>query len=161
MIEGLPRTLTITAAVATGLVGGVFFAFSTFVMPALRRLPAPRGIEAMQAVNRAAPASPLFMVALLGTALVCLAVAVPALADPGGAGAIHRAVGSALYLATVVVTAGYHVPRNDALGRLDPAASGAAAAWSDYLAGWTTGNHLRTVTSLAASVAFVLALGAR
>jgi uncharacterized membrane protein len=39
MISGYPRTLTLIAAVGAGLSGGVFFAFSTFVMKALGRLP--------------------------------------------------------------------------------------------------------------------------
>ena len=50
--------LTIAAALASGLAAGVFFAFSTFPMPALGRLPAPRGAAAMQAINVAAIAAP-------------------------------------------------------------------------------------------------------
>ena len=36
MIDGYPRVLTIVAAIGAGLAAGVFFAFSTFVMTALR-----------------------------------------------------------------------------------------------------------------------------
>ena len=43
MIDGWILTLTVTGAVGTGLVAGVFFAFSTFVMRALDRLPAGTG----------------------------------------------------------------------------------------------------------------------
>ncbi|MGI9030825.1 MAG: hypothetical protein ACR2HP_12705 [Ilumatobacteraceae bacterium] len=43
-------------AVGSVVVGGVFFAFSTFVMKGLAGLPAPTGIAAMQAINLAAPA---------------------------------------------------------------------------------------------------------
>jgi uncharacterized membrane protein len=42
--------LTVAAAVGCGAVGGVFFAFSGFVMPALRRLPAAQGVAAMQSI---------------------------------------------------------------------------------------------------------------
>src|SRR6185436_10873289 len=44
----LTRTLTIGTAVGSGLVGGVLFGFSTFVMRALDRLPAAQGLAAMQ-----------------------------------------------------------------------------------------------------------------
>ncbi len=71
MIDGTPRAITLVAAIGSGLVGGVFFAFSSFVMPALRRLPDDQGISAMQAINKAAP-TPLFMTALFGTAAVSL-----------------------------------------------------------------------------------------
>jgi len=57
------------AAVGAGLSAGVFFAFSTFVMKALGRLPDTEGISAMQAINKAAP-TPAFMAALFGTAAV-------------------------------------------------------------------------------------------
>ena len=40
MIDGYPRILAIIAAVGAGVSGGVFFAFSVFVMKALGRLPA-------------------------------------------------------------------------------------------------------------------------
>src|SRR5262245_56483306 len=63
MIDGYPRTLTVIAALGAALSAGVFFAFSTFVMQALRRLPDEQGLAAMQAINKAAP-TPLFMLAL-------------------------------------------------------------------------------------------------
>jgi uncharacterized membrane protein len=43
--------LTVVAALGCGLNAGVFFAFSSFVMAALRRLPPAQGIAAMQSIN--------------------------------------------------------------------------------------------------------------
>ncbi len=40
--------LTLFAALGCWLIAGVFFAFSTFVMKALARLPSDEGIAAMQ-----------------------------------------------------------------------------------------------------------------
>jgi uncharacterized membrane protein len=160
MIDGVPRTLTIVAAVAAGVVAGVFFAFSTFVMPALRRLPPDRGLVAMQSINRAAPASPLFMLALTGTGVVCLVLGVVALTRLDEPAAPWLLAGCGLYLACVVITGVFHVPRNDALNLLDPAAPGSADAWRHYLTVWTAGNHVRSLASLAATASFVLALGA-
>ena len=45
----------------------MFFAFSSFVMPALRKLPSADGISAMQSINKQAP-TPVFMTLLFGTA---------------------------------------------------------------------------------------------
>ena len=42
---------TFLAAIGSGLIAGVFFAFSTFVMRALGRRPPTEGMAAMQAIN--------------------------------------------------------------------------------------------------------------
>ena len=78
-MPGLLYPLTLTAAVGCGLVAGVFFAFSSFVMKALARLQPAQGVAAMQAINLAA-INPAFMLALFGTALACIAIAGVALA---------------------------------------------------------------------------------
>jgi uncharacterized membrane protein len=159
MIDGLPRTFTVTAAIGAALVAGVFFAFSTFVMPALRRMPAPQGIAAMQSINKQAPASPLFMAALFGTAALCVGLgawaALTRLDEPSGRLVL---AGCALYLVCIVLTGAYHVPRNNALDLLDPSGPGSADAWRHYLAGWILLNHVRALAPLAASLAFILAL---
>lgn len=51
MLEGLLEALTFTAAIGSGAVGGIFFAFSTFVMGALARLAPQQDIAAMNAIN--------------------------------------------------------------------------------------------------------------
>ena len=110
----------------------------------------------MQAINKAAP-SPLLVTALFGTAAVCVAVAISALTRWGEPAARYQLIGSVLYLAAIVLTVAYHVPRNDALALVDPNSAGAAADWSGYLRHWTAWNHVRTVTSSAR----VLTLGLR
>jgi uncharacterized membrane protein len=149
--------LTMISAGGAAVVGGVFFAFSTFVMQALRRLPPAQGLAAMQSVNRAAPA-PLFMLALFGTALTCVALGVAALRETGEPAAVHRLVGSALYLVAVVLTIVYHIPRNNALDTVDPTGADAAQRWRAYLPGWTAWNHVRTIASLAGATALILAI---
>src|SRR4026209_599360 len=70
--------LTTITAVGAGLAGGVSFAFSSFVMPALRRLPSEQGIAAMQSLNKQAP-TPVFMTLLLGNAALSAGLGVHAL----------------------------------------------------------------------------------
>jgi len=69
--------LAFLALLGCGLNGGVFFAFSSFVMRALGRLPPAEGMAAMQTVN-VAVRNPVFLGAFLGTAAACGAAAVVA-----------------------------------------------------------------------------------
>jgi uncharacterized membrane protein len=133
-------------------VGGVFYAFSTFVMRAFARLPAAEGIRAMQSIN-VTVITPLFMLAFLGTGIACLAVAgLQPFAWESRAGLL-RIAGCLLYvIGTIGVTMVCNVPRNNALDALDPASLGAAEAWSRYLAEWVLWNHVRTAAAILASV---------
>ena len=153
--------LTLFSALGCGLVAGVFFAFSVFVMNALSRLPAHEGIAAMQAIN-VAVISPWFMIAFLGTAvasLLAMACAVRRWHEPGAG---YLLLGSALYLVgSVLVTMAFNVPRNNALASIAPTDARAASLWAGYVASWTAWNHVRTVASLAAAAAFTMALAAR
>jgi uncharacterized membrane protein len=159
MIDGYSRTLTVLAAVGAGVSGGVFFAFSTFVMRGLGHLPGAEGISAMNAINKAAP-NPLFMLALFGTGAVSTALSIVALRHLDEPWATYLVIGSALYLVCVGVTLAYHVPHNDALARIDPRAPNAGNAWSRYHSPWTAWNHVRTVTALGSTTSFILALRA-
>ena len=66
--------LTLAGALGCGLNGGVFFAWSTFVMDGLRRAAPPAAIAVMQSINRRAP-TPAFMLLWLGTGLVTVVLA--------------------------------------------------------------------------------------
>jgi uncharacterized membrane protein len=100
------------------------------------------------------------MLALFGTGVVGVAVSVAALRHLDQRWAAYLLAGTALYLVCVIVTVVYHVPRNDALALVDPAGPGAAHAWASYLSPWTAWNHVRTVTALAGSALFIIALRA-
>lgn len=152
--------LTVAAALGAGAVSGVFFAYSTFTMSALRRLAPARGAAAMQSINREAPRAPL-MALMFGTAAAGLIVAVVAALDVGDPSSPYRLLGFALYLVGVVgITAAYHVPRNERLGALDPESPEGVAYWTDYLREWVRMNHVRTLASLAAAALFIAALQA-
>jgi uncharacterized membrane protein len=145
-------------ALGCGLVAGAFFAFSTFVMKALGRLPAPHGIAAMQSINIVVINS-WFMTALFGTALLCVIVFAAALRGWQDPAAPYLLAGSALYLAgTVLVTMLFNVPRNNALAAVSPQTPEAATLWRDYLSSWTFWNHVRTIAALAACALLVAAL---
>jgi uncharacterized membrane protein len=145
-------------ALGCGLIAGVFFAFSAFVMPALSRLPAPQGIAAMQAINVAAPTR-WFLSAFLGTSIACLLVAALSLLARTVPGAWLRVSASALYLVgTLGVTIACNIPRNDALAPLAPESAEALQLWLRYLPEWTAWNHVRGATAFAAALLFLLPL---
>nr|WP_276611698.1 anthrone oxygenase family protein [Thiorhodococcus mannitoliphagus] len=139
-------------------VAGVFFTFSTFTMTGLKRLSAAHGMVAMQAINAAAP-SPVFMLLLFGTGAACLALGAHAGLNLDQPGAALRVIAAALYIAGVVLlTLGYHVPRNRILAGLDPDSSEGAAYWARYQREWVRMNHVRTVAPLFSALLLILSL---
>jgi uncharacterized membrane protein len=157
MIDTLLPGATVVAAVGSGLMAGLFFAFSVAVMPGLRRLRPEVGAAGMQAINRAI-LNPVFGMVFGGTPVLCvlLAATAPFSAQSGAgwivAGAVLHVVGS--FVLTMVV----NVPLNNRLDAADADSPAGAEVWSDYLVRWTAWNHLRTVLCAAATAA--LALGA-
>jgi uncharacterized membrane protein len=138
----------------------VFFAFSTFVMAALGRVPPPEGIRAMQEINITV-INPWFMTALFGTGVACLAVVVAALADWADSyGPYLVAAGNFYLVGCIGVTMAFNVPRNSMLARLEPASADATGPWNGYLAEWTAWNTVRTVASFAAMATLIAGIAA-
>jgi uncharacterized membrane protein len=150
--------LTLCSALGWGLVAGAFFAFSTFIMKALGRLPPGQGIAAMQSIN-VTVINPAFMGALFGTAAACVFLAVTALQSWQEHGEIYLLAGSLLYvLGTVGVTMVFNVPLNNALAAVAPDSAEGARLWRHYLARWTAWNHVRTVAALASAAGLTVSL---
>ncbi|SDD33227.1 anthrone oxygenase family protein [Auraticoccus monumenti] len=149
--------LTALTALAAAACGGAFLTYSTFTTRALGRLPGPSGLAAMQEVNRAAPRSASFMALVFGPALLGVVLAVRAvLAWQGPASALVIAGALTHLLGVAVVTAAFHVPRNDRLARLDPQTD--AGSWPGWLRSWVAGNHVRTVSGLLAGTLLLASL---
>jgi uncharacterized membrane protein len=143
------------SAIGCGVIGGVYFAFSTFVMAALRTLPAAAGTAAMRAVNQVILRSP-FMPLFFGTSAAALMLGVLATWQGGSWPVV---LGAAVYLAGMTgVTVAFNVPLNTRLDRAGENTTEAEVVWQHYLAVWTRWNHLRTIASIIASVLFTVAL---
>ncbi len=150
--------VTLIAALGSGLVAGVFFAFSTFVMKALARLVPAEGLAAMQSINIVV-LNPWFLGAFFGTALASAAAIVAGLMEWRANTSTLLVAGGVLYLVgTIGVTMLCNVPRNEQLARIARTDETAVSAWTRYVPGWTAWNHVRTVAALAAAAAFTLAL---
>lgn len=149
--------ISLSAALASGLIAGVFFAFSSFVMKALAKLPPGEGIAAMQSINVFAVKS-WFLPVFLGSAALSLVAAIWALRHGPHPSSPWMLAAAVLYLAGCFgVTMAFNVPMNNGLAALAPDASTRAAFWADYQIRWTRWNHVRTLAALAASAGFICA----
>ncbi len=150
--------LTLISALGCGLIAGVFFAFSAFVMPALARIPPAQGITAMQSINVVALRWPL-MAAFFGTAASCALLAVGSLFWSQEHLDSFLFIGGVIYLVgTLLVTALFNVPRNEKLAAVRSDSAEAAELWSRYVAEWTAWNHLRALAALLAAALLTIAL---
>jgi uncharacterized membrane protein len=158
IVDGLLFVLTLVTALGSGLIGGLFFAFSVSVMKALGRLPSAQGIAAMQSINIAI-INPLFLSVFLGTAVCSGLVIIAFLLRRHYPGSVYLLVGSALHLVgSLLVTVAFNVPKNEALAAVAPADPNSASLWADYLSAWTAWNHVRTVGALMATASFTIGL---
>ena len=148
----LLATVTAASAICAGIAGGVYFAFSTMVMPALRSAPANRAIAVMQLVNVNAVRPP-FMLVFFGGAAAALAVLISEIsAGTDTPASTSRAVGAGLALAAFGITVVRNVPLNNALARVTVDASDAAAQWNRFSRAWRVANHARAAAAIAATI---------
>src|SRR5215207_820456 len=120
-MTGVLYAATLATALGCGLVAGVFFAFSSFVIPALKRLEPAQGIAAMQSINELA----VWAAISWGERPVALVLA-----------------GGALYIVgTIGVTIARNVPLNERLAKLHSQDADATVRWGEYVTEWTAWNH--------------------
>jgi len=131
--------ITLIAAAASGLMAGLFFAFSVAVMPGLADLSGSAAREAMRRINVRIQ-NPVFLLVFLGNVVLC-----------GIEVFQGRYVGGLLYIVgCVVLTMTINVPMNNRLERTDD------AYWPEYLRKWTLWNHVRALACLASMVTLLL-----
>ena len=151
------KILPLLVCIGAGIVGGVFFAFSAFVMKALAQLPAPQGIAVMQRIN-VVVLNPLFLGVFVGTAVlagICVLAGFFPWANPGRSCCFLQASHA---VGCFGVTVAFNVPRNERLARMGSESSEAAAHWPIYLREWSFWNHVRTVASVVSAVCAAAAL---
>jgi uncharacterized membrane protein len=148
----------VLALLGSALIGGVFFAFSSFVMKALARVPSSEGIAVMQSIN-VVVINPSFIGAFMGTALLSIAVIVLVLMNGIHPVTMFFIGGSVFYfVGTFLVTMFGNVPLNNQLAAASVTDPDAAVLWMHYLDRWTMWNHVRTAAAIVASLLFTLGL---
>jgi len=149
---------TFVGALGCVLTAGLLFAFSTSIIPGLRRLPVPQGITSMNAFNDTIQ-NPVFLLMFLVSGAASLGLAVTAPFTWHQPGAVWRLVGGLLFFIGVfVVTMAINVPLNNTLAAVDPKSGAGAKEWHHYLSTWTVWNNIRTVTGIVGAAALIRAL---
>jgi uncharacterized membrane protein len=146
------------ALLGSALVGGVFFAFSSFVMKALARVPSAEGIAAMQSINIVV-INPSFLGVFIGTGLLSLGVIGLALVRWSHPSSMFFLGGAIFYfVGTFIVTVVGNVPLNDQLAAVSATDPVAVKLWGHYLGRWTLWNHVRTASAMVGALLYTLGL---
>ena len=157
-MEGLPELLDwilIAACIGSGMMAGLFSAFSNFMMKALSSLSESNGIQAMQAINRLI-VRPGFLLIFLGTGVLCTVSALLGW-DVLGGSLLTATAATVIYISGCVVsTIVFNIPLNNQLEAVDPDSEEGRVLWAQYVSKWTRWNHVRSVATLTST--FLLAL---
>ena len=146
------------ALLGSALTAGVFFAFSSFVMKALARLPSSEGIAAMQSINIVV-INLSFMGLFIGTAVLSLCLVGLALLRWNDPSAIFVLGAAVCYIAgSFFVTIFANVPLNDQLATLSSTDLISRNAWNHYLDRWTMWNHVRTAAAMVAALLYIIGI---
>ncbi len=157
-LDPFHSALVLVTLFGCGLMSGVFFAFSTFIMKALSRLSYAEGIRAMQSIN-VTVLNRSFLGVFSGTAVLCVVLLTWSLLQWRQTGAGYLMAASLFYFfGSFIVTGIFNVPKNEILAKVDVLDVDAKNIWLNYIATWTKWNHIRTMTSLSAAVCFGVGL---
>ena len=155
------NTLLWIAVILVGVMAGVYYTFSAFVMRSLQALDEPCGMLAMQSINRIIVKSS-FLPAFFASTLACAVLVVLAGLDMGAPGAMETLFGGAVYVVGMFgVTVAGNVPLNNKLEAADATSPEGSAMWAHYLSRWTLWNHVRTLACTVSFVLLILAIAQR
>jgi uncharacterized membrane protein len=134
--------IIVLAITGAGMVTGLLFAFSNFVMRALADLPNDKGMFTMQRVNEKI-INPVFLVLFSGTPVLCSLIAIRSVLQFDVPGSLYLLAGALAYLiGPFGITVLFNVPLNNQLARVG--LSEADHVWPLYLKRWQRWNHVRT-----------------
>ncbi|WP_306253153.1 DUF1772 domain-containing protein [Parvularcula sp. IMCC14364] len=152
-----PLYFCLFLALWSAVIGGVFSAFSEFIMSGLLRAAPSGGIEAMQHINRTVIKTQ-FVAGILSIALFSVLFALYSLTVFEGAARGTLIFAPVVYLPTVFfMTIFGNVPMNNKLDRLDHTSASAEAYWIKYGRDWTRLNHVRSLGSILTAGLYVIA----
>src|SRR4030095_15610301 len=92
----LIRCLLWFGAIGCGLLAGVYFAFSTFIMTAFARIEPAKGVSDMNSINSTILHS-LFMPCFYGTTIISFVLVIVAVFRRGDPGAVAMLTGGLIY----------------------------------------------------------------
>jgi len=148
-------TIIILAIVGAGIVTGLLFAFSNFIMRAFADLPNDKGMFTMQRINETI-INPVFLLLFFGTPILCCLIAIKSISQFNAPNSLLLLLGAFAYLiGPFGITVLFNVPLNNQLAKAKP--TSADEAWPIYQIRWQRWNHIRTYIGVASI--FLLATG--
>ena len=147
IIDSIAPAVIWLGTISIGIMGGVYFTFSAFVMRSLDKLPAADAISAMNSINRVILGS-AFMPVFFGSSLLAIALVALGIGLLDGAPWYLAAAGLIFFIGMPVVTVVRSVPLNDRLAAFEAKTGDAVETWRSYLRQWSQWNHVRTVSSI-------------
>ncbi len=157
-VSDLVNTGLVIAVVGAGLTVGTLFAFSAFIMSALKRLDEAEGIRAMQQINKTVY-TPWFMGPFFGTTFLSAGAVVLALMSMDQQWWLPLLCAGLLFVVGVFgITAVGNVPLNTKLASLDSDNVATAEFWRHYIVIWTRWNHARVVLGTLSIIFYLLAI---
>lgn len=153
----LTSILVIVAGLGSTMLGGIFFAFSAFIMNALKLSGEHEGPAVMRKINEVILRS-WFMPVFLTTPLLCLLLITWHSFQWSGIASMFVIIGCIVQIAgSFLVTVLFNVPLNNRLAGAanTPAENG---IWNIYLTSWTAWNHVRTAACMLSAALLIVSL---
>ena len=151
------KLMLLVSCVGSAAIGGVCFAFASFIMQALHKLDASEAIKTMQEINTTILTSATIVVWM---AMVLVGIAAAVLAD----GSILSVLAALAYTTGAVLITGLgNVPLNNHLASVDvddDDTTDLQEVWNTYSEKWGVYNVVRTVLFFLAALSFALDFGA-
>lgn len=147
------------STLSTGLIAGLFYAYSCSVNPGLGRLPDAEYLGAMQSINRAI-LNPVFFITFMGTVvLLPLSAWLSYQGQPSRQFWYFLAAAIVYIVGTFGVTIGGNVPLNEALDKINIAGASAeelARHRRLFEAKWNMLHNLRTIANIISALLAIL-----
>jgi uncharacterized membrane protein len=156
MMNGISEAAVVAATVGNGLLAGVFFAFSSGVVPGLRRVDDRSYVTVFRAINRSI-VNGLFILVFLGAPIATVAAAALHLDTARREALAWLVAGLVLSLFSFAVTVLVNVPLNNRLGTAPVDGAQLRKAREHFEMRWNRWNHVRTAASTAALIVLALA----
>lgn len=152
-----PLYFCLFLALWSAVIGGVFSAFSEFIMSALTQTNPMGAIEAMQHIN-VTVIKTQFVAGILSIALFSVLFAAYSLMVFEGAALVTILLATLVYLPSVFfMTMLGNVPMNKKLEQLDHTTAEAETYWAVYTRTWTRLNHVRSIGSILTAGLYIIA----
>ena len=152
MQSTLLTVLAWTMALSSGLMAGIYLAFSGFIMRAFATLAPADGIAAMNAINETIVKTS-FLPLFFGSSIAAALLVVFGFWQWGAPGSSRAIIAGGSYVVGMfIITATANVPLNKRLAEITRDNTEARQIWDRYQISWTRWNTARTIAALSTLV---------